>query len=66
MLLMEKNRIRYPRTLYSLVGRDGLVEAGVFTGQVRRTVESLPDDWFRSFYEFRNWINEQLGRSEYD
>lgn len=60
LVVDDRNRTRYPRTVAMLVGRAGLERRGLYTGKARRAIESRPGDWRRSFYAFLQWINSRL------
>lgn len=60
MLVRDRNRTRYPFTTYMMVGKPRLEQRGLFNGTLRRSILDAPDDWPRSFYEFRRWVADKL------
>lgn len=60
LIVHDRNRTRYPRTVFMMIGRVGLERNGLYKGKVRKAIETAPADWRRSFYTFLRWISLRL------
>jgi hypothetical protein len=58
LLVRDRNRTRYPFTVYMMLGKAGLEQRGLFAGKLRRAILDAPADWRRSFFDFRRWITD--------
>jgi hypothetical protein len=58
LLVRDRNRTRYPLTVYMMVGEAGLEQRGLYIGKLRRAILDAPADWRSSFYEFRRWVSD--------
>jgi hypothetical protein len=58
LLVRDRNRTRYPFSVYMMVGEAGLEQRGLFTGKLRRAILDARADWRSSFYEFRRWVSD--------
>lgn len=60
LLVDDRNRNRYPRTAYMMLGRSGLEDRDAFKGEIKRLVEISSREWLKSFGAYRSWVDAQL------
>ena len=60
LIARDRNRTRYPRTVFMMLGEVGMRRRGVYNGQIRRTIEAAPANWVQSFYAFQRRVSDQI------
>lgn len=62
LLCHHRNRVRYVRTGFMLLGEPGLTKRNAFSKGTKRLIESAEVDWHRSFVDFREQVDKALAR----